>query len=40
MFGWLFGKSTKKLEEETKRSFSSVKDDISGVIDAALKLSK
>ncbi|MBS3091473.1 hypothetical protein J4217_03445 [Candidatus Pacearchaeota archaeon] len=32
MLEWLFGKSTKKLEEETKRSFSSVKSDISGVL--------
>ncbi len=28
MFGWLIGKNNKKLEEETKRGFSSVKKDI------------
>jgi|SRR3989344_2076495 len=32
MFEWLFGKREKKIEEETRKSFSSVKDDISGVI--------
>lgn len=28
MFGWLFGKETKRLEEDTKKSFSSVRDDM------------
>jgi len=28
MFDWIFGNKTKKLEEETKKSFSSVKDDM------------
>jgi regulator of replication initiation timing len=28
MFGWIFGNRTKKLEEETKKGFSAVKDDI------------
>ena len=28
MFDWIFGKGTKKLEEETKQSFSAVKDDM------------
>ena len=31
MFGWLFKTNTKKLEEETKKSFSSVKEDIEKV---------
>jgi len=31
MFGWLFGKGGKKLEEETKKSFSMVKEDIEKV---------
>jgi hypothetical protein len=31
MFGWLFGKSDKKLEEETKKSFGSVKKDMDEV---------
>jgi hypothetical protein len=28
MFDWLFGKGTKHLEEETKKGFSAVKDDM------------
>jgi len=28
MFGWIFGNRTKTLEEETKKGFSAVKDDI------------
>ncbi|HEY9705139.1 MAG TPA: hypothetical protein V6C58_22065 [Allocoleopsis sp.] len=28
MFDWLFGKKTKKIEEETRKGFSSVKEDI------------
>lgn len=28
MFGWLLGKETKKLEEDTKKGFSNVKDDM------------
>ena len=28
MFGWIFGKSVKKLEEDTKQSFSDVKKDM------------
>ena len=28
MFGWIFGNRTKRLEEETKKGFSAVKDDI------------
>ncbi len=28
MFGWLFGKDTKRLEDDTKKSFSSVRDDM------------
>ena len=28
MFGWLFGKETKRLEDDTKKSFSSVRDDM------------
>tara|TARA_Y100000310_G_C20455680_1_gene702928 strand:+ start:110 stop:727 length:618 start_codon:yes stop_codon:yes gene_type:complete len=28
MFNWLFGKSVKELEEQTKKSFNSVKEDI------------
>lgn len=31
MFEWLFGKSNKKLEEETRKSFSAVKEDINSV---------
>lgn len=31
MFDWLFGKSNKKLEAETRNSFSSVKNDIEEV---------
>ena len=31
MFGWLFGKDTKQLEEETKKGFSSVKEDMEGI---------
>ena len=31
MFGWLFGKNNKRLEDETRKSFSSVKDDIEKV---------
>jgi len=31
MFDWLFGNRQKKLEEETKRGFSAVKDDIESV---------
>jgi predicted transcriptional regulator len=31
MFNWLFGKNNKKLEEETKKSFSLVKEDIEKV---------
>lgn len=31
MFSWLFGKSNKKLAEETKKSFSLVKEDIEKV---------
>ena len=31
MFGWLFKKHTRKIEEETKKSFNSVKDDIEKV---------
>ncbi|MEM4259207.1 MAG: hypothetical protein QXS38_00370 [Candidatus Pacearchaeota archaeon] len=31
MFEWLFGKSTKKLEEETKQSFSAVRDDMNKI---------
>jgi hypothetical protein len=31
MFGWLFGKGTKRLEEETKKGFSSVKEDMDKV---------
>jgi hypothetical protein len=31
MFNWLFKTNTKKLEEETKKSFSSVKEDIEKV---------
>lgn len=31
MFGWIFGKSNKKLAEETKKSFSLVKEDIEKV---------
>lgn len=31
MFGWLFGSSNKKLEEETKKSFGAVKEDIERV---------
>ena len=31
MFGWLFGKDNKRLEEETKKSFLAVKDDIEKV---------
>ena len=27
MFGWLFGKSNKRLEEQTKKSFQDVKED-------------
>jgi hypothetical protein len=32
MFGWLLGKSNKKIEEDTKKGFSAVKQDIEGVI--------
>lgn len=32
MFEWLFGSKTKKVEQETKKSFGAVKDDISGLI--------
>ncbi len=32
MFGWIFGKGVKKLEEETKKGFSEVKKDMGGVI--------
>ncbi len=28
MFGWIFGNRTKRLEEETKQSFSAVRDDM------------
>lgn len=31
MFGWVFGKGNKQLEEETKKGFSAVKDDIGKV---------
>jgi predicted transcriptional regulator len=31
MFEWLFGKGVKKLEEETKNSFSAVKEDMDSV---------
>jgi myosin heavy subunit len=31
MFGWIFGKNNKKLEEETKNSFSNVKKDMEGL---------
>ena len=31
MFGWLFGDRTKRLEEETKKSFSNIKDDMDKV---------
>jgi predicted transcriptional regulator len=31
MFEWLFGKSDKKVEEETRKSFSAVKEDIEKV---------
>ena len=31
MFGWIFGNRTKELEEETKKGFSSVKEDIDKV---------
>jgi hypothetical protein len=32
MFGWLFGYKEKKIEQETKKGFSAVKEDISGLI--------
>lgn len=32
MFEWLFGKREKKIEQETKKGFSAVKEDISGLI--------
>ena len=28
MFGWLFGDRTKKIEEDTRKGFSAVKDDM------------
>jgi len=28
MFDWIFGSKTKKLEEETKKGFSAVRDDM------------
>ena len=31
MFGWLFGDKAKRLEEDTKKGFSSVKDDMDKV---------
>lgn len=31
MFGWLFGKESKQLEEDTKKGFSAVKDDMEKV---------
>jgi len=32
MFEWLFGLKTKRVEQETKKSFSAVREDISGLI--------
>jgi uncharacterized protein YoxC len=32
MFGWLFGHKEKRVEQETKKSFNAVKQDISGLI--------